>query len=93
MNSSLHLLIVDDDREIRDLLSRFLRRQGFRVDAVRDGREMLQALADWQIDLVILDRMLPGEDGLTLCRELRAKSRNQGGAKARSRRSLERGAE
>jgi two-component system OmpR family response regulator len=74
MNSSLHLLIVDDDREIRDLLSRFLRRQGFRVDAVRDGREMLQALADWQIDLVILDRMLPGEDGLTLCRELRAKS-------------------
>jgi two-component system OmpR family response regulator len=75
MNSSAHLLIVDDDREIRDLLSRFLRRQGFRVDAVRDGREMLQALADWQIDLVILDRMLPGEDGLTLCRELRAKSR------------------
>lgn len=75
MNNSAHLLIVDDDREIRDLLSRFLRRQGFRVDAVRDGREMLQALADWQIDLVILDRMLPGEDGLTLCRELRAKSR------------------
>ncbi len=74
MGTSAHLLIVDDDREIRDLLSRFLRRQGFRVDTARDGREMHQALTDWQIDLVILDRMLPGEDGLTLCRELRANS-------------------
>ncbi len=43
MDSSAHLLIVDDDREIRDLLSRFLRRQGFRVDTARDGREMHQA--------------------------------------------------
>lgn len=75
MDSSPHLLIVDDDREIRDLLSRFLRRQGFRVDAAANGREMHRLLADWQIDLIILDRMLPGEDGLTLCRELRAKSR------------------
>lgn len=75
MDTSAHLLIVDDDREIRDLLSRFLRRQGFRVDTARDGREMHQALADWQIDLVVLDRMLPGEDGLSLCRELRVKSR------------------
>ncbi len=75
MDTSPHLLIVDDDREIRDLLSRFLRRQGFRVDTARDGREMHQALIDWQIDMVVLDRMLPGEDGLTLCRELRAKSR------------------
>lgn len=74
MNGSAHILIVDDDREIRDLLSRFLRRQGFRVDAVRDGREMRRALGDWQIDLVILDRMLPGEDGLTLCRDVRASS-------------------
>lgn len=75
MDSSAHLLIVDDDREIRDLLSRFLRRQGYRVDTARDGREMHQALADWQIDLVVLDRMLPGEDGLNLCRDLRLKSR------------------
>lgn len=75
MDSSPHLLIVDDDREIRDLLSRFLRRQGFRVDMAANGREMHRLLADWQIDLVILDRMLPGEDGLTLCRELRTKSR------------------
>lgn len=74
MDRSAHLLIVDDDREIRDLLSRFLRRQGYRVDTAGDGREMRQSLTDWQIDLVILDRMLPGEDGLTLCRKLRADS-------------------
>ncbi len=69
-----HILVVDDDREIRDLLARFLAKQGYRVSAVRDGKEMRRAIADWKIDLVILDLMLPGEDGLTLCRELRAKS-------------------
>lgn len=75
MDTAPHLLVVDDDREIRDLLSRFLKRQGYRVETARDGREMRQALADWRIDLVILDRMLPGEDGLSLCRALRAESR------------------
>ena len=75
MNDLAHLLVVDDDREIRDLLSRFMKRQGFRVETAQDGREMRQALADWHIDLVILDRMLPGEDGLDLCRRLRAESR------------------
>ena len=69
-----HILVVDDDREIRELLARFLSRHGFRVTAARDGREMRRALADWRIDLVILDLMLPGEDGLTLCRELRTRS-------------------
>jgi two-component system OmpR family response regulator len=69
-----HILVVDDDREIRDLLGRFLTKQGYRVTAVRDGKEMRRALADWHIDLVILDLMLPGEDGLSLCRDLRAKS-------------------
>ena len=69
-----HILVVDDDREIRDLLGRFLARHGYRVTAVRDGTEMRRALADWRIDLVILDVMLPGEDGLTLCRNLRATS-------------------
>jgi two-component system OmpR family response regulator len=72
--NSPHLLIVDDDREIRDLLSRFLTKHGCRVTAARDGREMKQALADWHIDLVVLDLMLPGTDGLTLCRDLRARS-------------------
>ncbi len=69
-----HLLVVDDDREIRDLLARFLNKHGYRVTTARDGKEMRRALADWQIDLVVLDLMLPGEDGLSLCRDLRARS-------------------
>jgi two-component system OmpR family response regulator len=69
-----HVLVVDDDREIRDLLARFLGRHGYRVTAARDGKEMRRALADWNIDLVILDLMMPGEDGLSLCRDLRARS-------------------
>jgi two-component system OmpR family response regulator len=72
---SQHLLVVDDDREIRDLVSRFLTRHGYRVTAARDGREMKQALVDWSVDLIVLDLMLPGTDGLTLCRELRANSK------------------
>jgi two-component system OmpR family response regulator len=72
---SEHLLVVDDDREIRDLVSRFLTRHGYRVTAARDGREMKRALADWSVDLIVLDLMLPGTDGLTLCRELRASSK------------------
>lgn len=70
-----HLLIVDDDREIRDLVSRFLRGHGYRVDVAADGKQMQRALADGRFDLVVLDVMLPGEDGLTLCRKLRAESR------------------
>jgi len=70
-----HILVVDDDREIRDLLSRFLGRHGYRVTAAGDGKAMRRAIADWKIDLIILDLMLPGEDGLALCRELRARSR------------------
>jgi two-component system OmpR family response regulator len=69
-----HVLVVDDDREIRDLLGRFLSKHGYRVTGARDGKEMRRALGDWNIDLVILDLMLPGEDGLSLCRDLRAKS-------------------
>ncbi len=69
-----HLLVVDDDREIRVLLKRFLGRQGFRVSTAADGDEMQRMMADWKIDLVILDLMLPGRDGLTICRELRRSS-------------------
>ena len=69
-----HLLVVDDDSQIRDLLARFLRQQGFRVTAARDGKEMRRLLAAGKIDLVVLDIMLPGDDGFTLCRELRAQS-------------------
>ena len=67
-----HLLVVDDDREIRNLLSDYLERQGLRCTAVADGRQMRAALETGRHDLVILDLMLPGEDGLVLCRNLRA---------------------
>jgi two-component system OmpR family response regulator len=69
-----HILVVDDDREIRDLLSRFLTKHGMRVTAARDGAEMMKALGERGIDIVVLDLMLPGEDGLVLCRRLRAES-------------------
>ena len=69
-----HILIVDDDSEIRDLLSRFLSKHYFRVTTAKDGREMEQSLKDWAIDLIVLDLMLPGDDGLTLCRRVRAES-------------------
>lgn len=72
---SEHLLVVDDDREIRDLMARYFKRHGYRVTAVEDGRKMRRALDDWSIDLIILDLMLPGEDGLSLCRDLRAHSK------------------
>jgi len=75
MDNSPHILIVDDDREIRDLLGRFLQKHGLRVTTARDGREMRAALEDWSIDLIVLDLMLPGDDGLTLCRELRGRSK------------------
>ena len=66
------MLIVDDDREIRDLLSALLTRRGYTVLTAREEREMRQALGSSQVDLIILDLMLPGKDGLTICRELRA---------------------
>jgi two-component system OmpR family response regulator len=74
MEESPHILIVDDDKEIRDLLARFLAKHGLRVTTANGGAEMRSALADWRIDLVVLDIMMPGEDGLTLCRHLRAAS-------------------
>ncbi len=73
-NPTAHILVVDDDREIRDLLARFLKKHGFRVTTAVDGKEMTRALSDWSIDLIVLDLMLPGEDGLSLCRNLRASS-------------------
>jgi two-component system, OmpR family, response regulator len=69
-----HILIVDDHREIRDLVARALAREGFRVSAAADGRAMRKLMADSRVDLILLDLMLPGEDGLSLCRTLRAES-------------------
>ena len=66
-----HILVVDDDREIRDLLARFLERNRFRVTAVRDGRDARRAWANGNYQLVVLDLMLPGESGLDLARWMR----------------------
>lgn len=74
MTNQAHCLVVDDDPEIRDLVAAFLGRHGYRVSTAADGRAMFRALEDGRIDLVILDLMLPGEDGLALCRRLRATS-------------------
>ena len=69
-----HILVVDDHADIRDLLKRFLEQHGYRVSCARDGREMKKLLEHSTIQLIVLDLMLPGEDGLTLCRELRVHS-------------------
>jgi two-component system OmpR family response regulator len=74
MNSGPHILVVDDHREMRDLVSRALAKDGFRVSTAGDGMTMRKVLTDARIDLILLDLMLPGEDGLSLCRSLRAES-------------------
>lgn len=70
----LHVLVVDDDEETGTLLGRFLHKHSYRVTTALNGAEMWKALAAEQIDLIILDVMLPGDDGLTLCRKLRETS-------------------
>lgn len=70
------LLVVDDDLRLRDLLSRYLTEQGFAVDAAADGADMNTRLARNRYDLMVLDLMLPGEDGLAICRQLRASGEN-----------------
>ncbi|MEC9347972.1 MAG: response regulator [Pseudomonadota bacterium] len=71
MHRTPHILIVDDDREIRDLLARFLSRHELRVDTAADGRDMDRRLAAGRYDLLVLDLMMPGESGLEICRRLR----------------------
>lgn len=69
-----HILIVDDDAETRSLLREYLQKQGYRVSAAADGKALRSALDSSRPDLIVLDLMLPGEDGLQLCRDLRARS-------------------
>lgn len=73
-SSQAHILVVDDDAQIRQLAAKLLREHGYRVSMARDGREMRSILEAASIDLVILDIMLPGGSGLELCREIRASS-------------------
>ena len=72
--SSPNILVVEDDRETRALIAKYLRTNACNVTTATDGREMARAMTDHRVDLVILDVMLPGEDGLSLCRKLRAQS-------------------
>ena len=69
-----HILVVDDDGQIRHLVAKFLRGNGFKVSAARDGYEMREVMAHAPVDLIILDVMLPGISGLELYREVRAQS-------------------
>jgi two-component system OmpR family response regulator len=74
MVATPHILVVEDDREISALVARYLRANDCRVSVADDGRAMDRVLAESRIDLIVLDLMLPGEDGLSLCRRLRAAS-------------------
>jgi DNA-binding response OmpR family regulator len=69
-----HILIVDDQKEICDMVQDYLSSEGYRVSAAHDGSGMRRVITQSQVDLVILDLMLPGEDGLTLARALREES-------------------
>ena len=68
------IIVLDDDLRLRELLQRYLSQQGFSVTAVPDAPALDQALAKMPHDLLVLDLMLPGEDGLALCRRLRAQN-------------------
>ncbi|WP_420475005.1 response regulator [Noviherbaspirillum sp. ST9] len=74
METPSRILIVDDDREISSLLAEYLEKNGYRTSTAGDGKAMWKALDDQRIDLIVLDLNLPGDDGLTLCRNLRARS-------------------
>ena len=69
-----NILVVEDDRETRTLIAKYLRTNSCNVTTAADGREMEKVMADTRVDLLILDVMLPGEDGLSLCRKVRAES-------------------
>jgi two-component system, OmpR family, response regulator len=74
MTERPHILVVDDDRDIRTLLCDYLEKNGFRTSAVAEGKALRRTLEHTHVDLIVLDLMLPGDDGLTLCREIRARS-------------------
>lgn len=69
--SARHILVVDDDARLRDLLQRYLTEQGFQVSVANDGKAMSEVKRQKTIDLIVLDVMMPGEDGMSICRRLR----------------------
>ena len=72
MTEQTHILVVDDHREIRDAVTRYLEKNGMRATSARDASEMDEKLSKGQFDLIVLDVMMPGEDGLSVCRRLSA---------------------
>lgn len=73
-NELAHILVVDDDREIRVSVAEYLRTRGFRVSVAADSKELDRVLATASPDLIVLDIMMPGEDGLNVCKRLQASS-------------------
>jgi len=74
MSSAFHIAVIDDHKDIRELLARYLGEHGYRVSAAESAAAFRRQLENSAPDLLVLDIMMPGDDGLTLCRELRAKS-------------------
>ncbi|MBZ0138519.1 MAG: response regulator [Pseudorhodoplanes sp.] len=74
MARSPHILVIEDDRETGALIARYLRDNAYRPTLAPDGRDLDEMITTQRIDLVVLDLMLPGEDGLSLCRRLRSRS-------------------
>lgn len=74
MDKTPHILVVDDHREIRDAVTRYLEKNGMRATSARDAAEMDAKLAAGHFDLIVLDVMMPGEDGVSACRRLSAQS-------------------
>lgn len=72
METTDHILVVDDDRDIRELVVNYLLKSGYRATGAANGKEMRAVLDKQAVDLVVLDIMMPGDDGLTLCRQLRS---------------------
>ncbi len=67
-----HITVVDDDRDIRELIVDYLEKSGYRASGAANGKSHVVGTQNHKIDLIVLDIMMPGEDGLTLCRQLRA---------------------
>ncbi|MGB7973426.1 MAG: response regulator [Roseiarcus sp.] len=73
METAVHILVVDDDQRIRQMLTRYFEQEGYRISAAADGAAMRAQLND-SVDVILLDVVMPGEDGLTLAREIRTNS-------------------